>query len=689
MAGIRAVSLSLTLATVSFLMPGAGWAQTPQTPGQRPQPAVATPETDKSAAYYHYSLGHMYAELAATYNNRGDYFTKAIENYRLAMKDDPSASYVGEELSDLYIQSGRLREAVTEAEDVLKQNPNDLNARRILARIYARLIGESQQNKIDENYLKKALEQYQKIADGDPKDTDAFLMLGRLQKLAQNSTEAEKAYKRALEIDPDNEDALTGLAMVYVDLGDTKAAAAALKRVTDKNPSGRTLAALASTYEQMREYSLAAETLKKAVEMAPGNPELQRALAQNLLLADQLDDALKIYQQLVTEDPKDIQSELRISQIYRQKRDFPKAQAAAAKAKEMDPSNLEVRYNEVNLLEAEGKTNEAIAMLKDIVTSTAKRTYTNSEKGNRVLLLERLGVMYRTAEQFGPAIEVFRQIADIDPDMGGRAAVQVVETYRVSKELNKAETEAQNALGKYPDDRVLRGVYASVLADEGKSDAAIDEMKKLVAAKKDRETYISLSQVYEKAKRYPEMAQAIDEADKLSVGKDEKETIHFLRGAMYEKLKKYDEAEAEFRKVLEMNPQNASALNYLGYMFADRNIRLNEALQMITKALDREPGNPAYLDSLGWVYFRLGRFPEAETNLKMSLEKMAKDPTVHDHLGDVYSKQGKLKDAIAQWERSLKEWDATPPAEQEQSEIAKVHKKLEGAKVRLARETKP
>jgi tetratricopeptide (TPR) repeat protein len=628
----------------------------------------------------------MYAELAATYNNRGDYFTKAIENYRLALKADPGASYVSEELSDLYIQSGRLREAVTDAEEALKQNPNDLNSRRLLARIYARLIGESQQNHVDETYLRKAIEQYTRISQADPKDADAWLMLGRLQKLAQSSPEAEKAYRKALELDPDNEDALTGLAMVYVDLGDNKNAADMLKRVADKNPSGRSLAALASAYEQMRDYAMAAETLKKAVELTQGNPDLKRALAQNLLLADRLDESLKVYQELVTEDPKDIQSQLRISQIYRQKRDFKNAHAAADKAKEIEPNNLEVRYNEVNLLEAEGRTNEGLALMKELVDSSGKKSYNASERGNRVLLLERLGLMYRGAEQYGLAIETFRQIGELDPDLSARAAVQVVETYRQAKDLPKAEKEVQNALAKAPTDRTLRGVYATVLADEGKAEPAIAEMKKLLAEKKDRDGYISLAQIYDKTKRYKEMAEAIDEAEKLSPGKDDKETVYFMRGAMYEKLKKYDAAEVEFRKVIDLNPDNASALNYLGYMFADRDVKLQEALNLITKALDREPGNPAYLDSLGWVYYRLGKYSEAESNLKSSLEKMGKDPTVHDHLGDVYFKQGKVKEAIAQWERSLKEWDASAPAEQEQTEIAKVHKKLEGARVRLARE---
>ncbi len=683
MTGKRVV-LYLTLATASFVFIQPS-AEAQAAAGAKPAP---NPAVDKSAAYYHYSLGHMYAELAATFNNRGDYFTKAIENYRLALKADPGANYVSEELSDLYVQSGRLREAVTDAEEALKQNPNDINSRKLLARIYARLIGESQQNRVDETYLRKAIEQYSKIAQAEPKDADAWLMLGRLQKLAQNSVESEKSYKKALEIDPESEDALTGLAMVYADLGDTKHAAEMLKRVTDKNPSGRSLAALASAYEQMREYGLAAETLKKAVEATPGNADLQRALAQNLMLADQLDEALKVYQELVTEEPKDIQSQLRISQIYRQKRDFAKAHLAADKAKEAEPNNIEVRYNEVNLLEAEGKTSEALAQMKQLVESSAKKTYNPSEKGNRVLLLERLGVMYRAAEQYPQAVEVFRQIQELDPEMAGRGSIQIVETYRQAKDLPKAEKEAQSALAKNNADRGLRSVYAAVLADAGKSDAAVAEMKKLLADKKDRETYISLAQIYDKTKRYTEMAQAIDDAEKLSQGKEEKETVVFMRGAMFEKMKKYDVAETEFRKVIEMNPDNASALNYLGYMFADRGVKLPEALDLIQKALEREPGNPAYLDSLGWVYFRMGKLPEAETQLTASLEKMSKDPTVHDHLGDVLFKEGKIKEAIAQWERSLKEWDITPPADQEQTEIAKVHKKVEGAKVKLAQETK-
>jgi len=420
--------------------------------------------------------------------------------------------------------------------------------------------------------------------------------------------------------------------------------------------------------------------------MAPGNNEVKRAYAQNLLLSEQFPEALKQYEELVAEDPRDIEAQLRISQIYREQRNFVKAREAANKAKEIDPTNIDIRLNDANLLDAEGKTTEAISTLKDIVASTTKRTYNASEKVGRIRLLERLALIYRGNDQPHEAIDAFRQIGDLDKDMAPKAAAQIIETYRLAKEFKKAEQEADSAVKLYPDDRAVRATRASVLADVGRGDEAVAETKKLFDGKSDRDSYISLAQIYDKNKNYTEMAKALDAADKLSQTADDREGIAFMRGAMYEKQKKFDVAEAEFRKVLENNPKNPSALNYLGYMLADRNVRLQEALQMISKALEADPNNGAYLDSLGWVYYRMDKLPEAERNLRMAMERYSRDPTVHDHLGDVLFKEGKIKEAIAQWQASIKEWENTSASEMEPAELAKVQKKLENAKVRLAKE---
>jgi len=141
-----------------------------------------------------------------------------------------------------------------------------------------------------------------------------------------------------------------------------------------------------------------------------------------------------------------------------------------------------------------------------------------------------------------------------------------------------------------------------------------------------------------------------------------------------------------FRKVLVGDPQNATALNYLGYMLADRGIKLEEALGLIRKAVDLDPANGAYLDSLGWAYFKLGKYESAEDSLIKAAQRIDTDPTVQDHLGDLYQKTGRLKLAAAHWERAISEWNKTVAAEVDQNDVARVQKKLESAKMKLAKE---
>ncbi|HVP47401.1 MAG TPA: tetratricopeptide repeat protein, partial [Bryobacteraceae bacterium] len=284
------------------------------------------------------------------------------------------------------------------------------------------------------------------------------------------------------------------------------------------------------------------------------------------------------------------------------------------------------------------------------------------------------------------AVEAFRQIPPLDAGSGPRAAIEIIDTWRAAKDLNKTKEEADAALKKYPKERMVKLAHASLQADLGKVDEAVAELRALLNGEKDRETYLAIAQVYEKGKRFTEMGTALDAAEKLSETKQDKITVMFMRGAMFERVKQYDSAEAEFRKVLDGDPDNAGALNYLGYMLADRNVRLDEAQKLIAKAVELDPQNGAYLDSLGWVYFRQNRLEEAAGFLQKALQKISTDPTVHDHLGDVYFKQGKLREAIVQWQSSLKAYESGGQSDVDPSDMAKVSKKLETARVRVAKE---
>lgn len=657
-------------------------------------PVIKQPPSLKAEAYYHFSLGHLYEDLAAANGNRSDYLNKAIDNFRLAMKEDPAgASFLVEDIAELYRAAGRIREAVEEAQNALKANPDDLNARRVLAHIYTQEIGDPQDNRIDENMVRRAIEQYKIVTDKDPKDVESLIMLGRLDRVLNNSVDAEAAFKKAIAADPDNEDAVTGLASVYSDRGDARSASELLDQLTKKNPSARAYLNLASNYEQMKEYSLAADALRKAINLDPTHVEWNAQLAQYLAMAGRYDEALQTYQDLAKLTPQDATAYLGMAQIYLEQQKFAQAHQMLDKAKEIEPDNLEAKDTEVQLFDKEGKTPEAIAALNDLLDSTARHTYDAPQRDVRGRMLEQLGLLYEKNNQYDKAVDTFREMAAVDPDKNPRAEALIIDTYRTAKNYPKAEQESDAADKKYPNDRTLREVRAQLLTDEGKTDQAVAELKTLLDGKNDRDTYLAIEDVYQKAKNYGEANKALDEAERLSTTKDDRAAIYFQRGALYERQKKYEQSEKAFRAVLDnanqKDPIYASTLNYLGYMFADQNTRLQEAQDLIKKALDLEPDNYAFLDSMGWVYYHMNRLDDAEHELTHSIQIEAKDPTIHDHLGDVYFKEGKLKEAIAQWQSSLQEANSGAASDLEPDEIAKLQKKLDNARVKLAKEEAP
>jgi tetratricopeptide (TPR) repeat protein len=660
-------------------------------PAQTAAPAQPAAGADnKAAAYYNFAMGRVYAGLAAAEGNKGEYVNKAVQHYQEALRLDPGASPIFEELTDLYIQTGRIRDAVNLAEDILKQNPDNMDARKLLGRIFVHA-SDNGSGRVDEAYLKRAIEQYEKITAKDPKDAESWVMLGRLYRVSSKSPEAEKAFDAALAADPDNEDAIGQLAELYAEMGDSKRAIEKLKAANAKAPSERMLALLADQYEQLQDFKSAAEVLKQAYALAPENTRLARGLALDLMYSDQLDEALKLLQQLAAQEPRDPSLQLNLSRIYNAKHNTAKAREALEKAKALDSQNMDIRYQEVKVLETEGRNDEAIAALKSMLEDTARRTYSEGESRRRAGWLQEYGILLRGQDKYPQAIDAFKQMSALGGDSGPQSTVQIIETYRQSKDYASALREADAALKKFPQERMVRVEHATVLADQGKVDQAAAEIKDLLKDQKDKDalqTWLNLAQIYEKAKRFNDMGQALGEAEKLSTTDDEKGTINFMRGAMLERQKKFDESEAAFRKVLEADPDNAGALNYLGYMLADRNVRLDEANDLVKKALELDPNNAAYLDSMAWVYYRQGKLGDAEGLLLRSLEKMNSDPTIHDHLGDVYLKQGKTREAITQWQASLKAYEAGPTADADPEDVAKVAKKLDDARVRLARETK-
>jgi tetratricopeptide (TPR) repeat protein len=357
----------------------------------------------------------------------------------------------------------------------------------------------------------------------------------------------------------------------------------------------------------------------------------------------------------------------------------------------MVQDSVEVSYNVAAVYQAQGRYDEAAQVLQDLLKKTEKpdNNYTQEDKDNRAVFLERLGTIDRDNNNDTAAIEAFRKMLPLGDDNAKRGYQQIIDTYREQKQWQQATDVAKEALVKLPKDQDLKMVYAAQLADMGQPDVGLQQVKALLkGTPEDREVYIALSQMYSRLKRWQEADEALNKAEQLSTKQEDKQYVYFLRGSIYERQKEYGPAEEMFRKVLAIDPQNTMTLNYLGYMLADRGAKLDEALTLIKKAVDLDPTNGAYLDSLGWAYFKLGKYDQAEDNLNKASrsQHMGADPTVQDHLGDLYQKTGRLKLAAAHWERALEEWNKTIAAEVDQDDVAKVQKKLETARVKLAKE---
>jgi tetratricopeptide (TPR) repeat protein len=138
-----------------------------------------------------------------------------------------------------------------------------------------------------------------------------------------------------------------------------------------------------------------------------------------------------------------------------------------------------------------------------------------------------------------------------------------------------------------------------------------------------------------------------------------------------------------------VNPRHSQALNYLGYMLADLGVRLDEAVALVKRALEEEPNNGSYLDSLGWAYFKQNKLAEAEENLLRAVERSGQQPIIREHLGDLFAKTNRMEMATQEWERALAEWQRSLPADRDARQIAALEKKLAEMKRRIARKSPP
>jgi tetratricopeptide (TPR) repeat protein len=682
----RVATLALAaIATPAIFAQSAAPKSAPTTPA----PTTSdTQQPDRAGAYYHYMLAHEYEEMAMT-TGRSEYATRAVEEYKLALNADPSSKYLNNGLAELYFRTGRVRDAILAAQEQVKKDPNNLEAHKLLGNIYLRSLGDGRQGSASDDMLKLAIGEYSKIVELEPRNVESHILLGQLYSFAHDSQHAEEQFTAARKIDPNSEETVLSLARLYSSQGDIKRAIQVLNDLPQGDRTSRTELFLGASYEQQKDSKNALAAYKRAADLDPDNLDAERALAKSLLNDNQLGEALQAYKDISTGDPSDADAWVRISEIQRREGNYEDALAAIKKAISLGADATEAGFNEGLLLDALGRYDEAAQVFEKLVADSEHSSgqYSEAEKNNYGLFLERLAIIYREQNKLDQAIAIYQKMAALGGDYTSHAYESEVDAYRDIHQYDKATQAAREAAAKFPKDSGLKLMLAGQLADNGHTDEGISLAKSMLnKSSSDLEVYRALATMYTRLRRWKDAQEAIAQAEPLSTKDDDKLYLNFLRGTLLERQKQYDPAEVEFRKALAIDPKNSMTLNYLGYMLADRGVKLDEALKMIQKAVELDPQNYAYLDSLGWAYFKLGNYNLAEQNLRKAVERSSSDPTVHDHLGELYEKTGRLKLAAAQWEESLNQYTHTIAADVDPGDMGKVQKKLDNARVRLAKD---
>jgi tetratricopeptide (TPR) repeat protein len=682
---------SLAVVSLAAMPTAAAWAQTvPATPS--PSATPSTPTQDRARAYYHAGLASIYEEQAVN-TGQSEFVAQAIDQYKNALNADPNSPALNDALADLYFRGGKSHEAESTARNLLKTSPDDLDAHKLLGRIYLRQLSEAQNavgsSSPSGNVLDQAVAEFEKIVSLDPKDVENRMVLGQLYGVQHKQQKAEDQFNAAKAIDPDSEEVVLNLARLYVESGDMQHAARIIEDVPQQDRTPKMEMALGAAYDQMKRPKDAIAAYRRAADMDPNDPRGLDALAQALLKDEQYDEALKVYRSLSEVDPEDVNSLIHIGEILYQQGKYEESLVSIRKALKKDPDNLEAGYNQGMALDVLGRYDEAAEAYGHMVelTSHANGAYTADEKKNRAIFLERLGSVYHEQNKTELAIATYQKMIDLGGDAAVRGYQGQIDSWRDAKKFDKAAEVARKAADANPKNSELKLILADQLVDVGKADDAVALAKGLLDnSDKDRAVWLEIAQVNTRVHRWKDAEDALNKAQALTKKDEDRVYLLFLRGALAERQKRFEAAEPYFKQALDLDPANAMVLNYYGYMLADKGMKLPEAVKLIRKAVDQEPMNGAYLDSLGWAYFKMGQYELAEENLRQAVDRSQTDATVHEHLGDLYEKTGRIRLAAAQWQLSLNEYTRSAAADVEPADVAKLQKKLETARVKLAKE---
>lgn len=445
---------------------------------------------------------------------------------------------------------------------------------------------------------------------------------------------AKKALLKTIELNPLHTEAQKLVANIHVDSGEFSSAIVILEGLVERFPDDISLQIdLARLYIHTQEPEKAIDRLGPMIEEDTiKNYEVLKVYALACAESTRLQEAISLYRRYLELFPGEFEAMYNLALCYFRSDRYEDAENTLRLLHETRGISVDVAELYTDVLKARGKFDEAISLLKTIA----------KDPRFEVGALIEIGQIYLSLEKTETAEEYLRQAVSKAPN-DRRATFFTAVAMQNQGKCTEALRMLENNLDDKPVSMMSAELAIHCLLQLGNPDGALGLCDRLLAERPgDARSYLICADVMEQLERHDKAIGILQKGSEMFPDQPE---IHLFLAFKLEQKDDWQEAIAIAEKVLRAVPNDPDVANFIGYVLADRNRELDRALNLIQQALSRQPDNAAYLDSLGWVLFRLGKLNDALLNVKKAAEQLPDDPAIIEHLIHIYVALGDIETA--------------------------------------------
>lgn len=600
--------------------------------------AIVAPSGALSAAEIaESSYQFLLARLLADEGQSGEADTSYLAAIGLAPKDP----YLRVDYSKFLLGQRRWRRAASEMTTARDLSPHNPDILRAYAETQMKLISQ------DQEALERTREALEELREIDPDDLNSLVTLGQIYLSDGQTTEAIEVFQEVLSKQSGNRVVYRLLVDALMRSGRIDEAEKVLAEALELDPHfTRARIGVAEMLGQQGRHREAVELIDQAPEEAYEDVELRKRLAIELHRSGDLNRSLEVLDSVLRDQPDYFAGLYLKVVILSSLGRVDEAVTMGNRLVERYPESLEIAALLAGLLERQARTAEAAEELSRIeIRLREEGQNDNADRARN----QRVGLLAR-AERWDAVVDVLEPLAaDLGRGEPSEMALIYAEALAYSGRLEDGLEFLSRFSSSDPGRKIVTAKQAEILYRLDDDSAGRRRLDVLLSSG-DFDDKVRAASVLQGLERYEEAIPILELA--LAERPDATQVMFWL-GACYERSDRHQDAERLLQAVLDQEPEFAPALNYLGYMWAEKGQNLGEALDLVQQAVALEPDNGAYLDSLGWAHFQLGNYEEARDLLERAAVLVGEDPIVFEHLGDLYVALENFEAAREVYQRAL------------------------------------